>query len=58
MLPLVALMVWMGTYTRTFLPPVSAANARVLQQTQVNVRFQVERAPAPDASGTEVAVVR
>lgn len=57
-LPLVALMVWMGTYTRTFLPPVSAANARVLQQTQVNVRFQVERAPAPDASGTEVAVVR
>ncbi|HWQ56572.1 MAG TPA: NADH-quinone oxidoreductase subunit M [Bryobacteraceae bacterium] len=56
-LPLVILMVWMGTYTRSFLPPVSAATAQVLKQTQVNVRFQVERA-APVPRPGEVALVR
>ncbi len=39
--PLVVLMVWMGTYTQTFLPPVSAANRQILQSTNVNVQFQV-----------------
>jgi NADH-quinone oxidoreductase subunit M len=33
-LPLLALMVWMGTFTQTFLPPISAQNAQILQQTQ------------------------
>jgi NADH-quinone oxidoreductase subunit M len=33
-LPLLLLMVWMGTYTQTFMPAISAQNARVLQQTQ------------------------
>jgi NADH-quinone oxidoreductase subunit M len=41
MIPLVVMMVWMGTYTQTFLPPVSRATARVLDQTKVNVQFQV-----------------
>src|SRR5262249_23316374 len=41
--PLAVMMVWMGTYTETFLPPVSKANARILEQTQVNVQFQVRR---------------
>ena len=44
--PLVVMMVWMGTYTRSFLPPVSKATARILEQSQVNVQFQVRRAPA------------
>jgi NADH-quinone oxidoreductase subunit M len=42
--PLILMMLWMGTYTTTFLPPVSAANARVLEQTQVNVPFRVDNA--------------
>jgi NADH-quinone oxidoreductase subunit M len=47
LLPLVVLMVWMGTYTQSFLPPVSVANARILEQTKLNVRFQVcEPCPA------------
>jgi len=33
-LPLLALMVWMGTFTQSFLPPISAQNAQILQQTQ------------------------
>ena len=42
-IPLVALMVWMGVYTQTFLPPVSQATAKVLEQTRINVPFQVKR---------------
>jgi NADH-quinone oxidoreductase subunit M len=49
--PLIAMMLWMGTYTRTFLPPVTAATARILDETKVNVQFQVNRAPfSPEAA--------
>jgi NADH-quinone oxidoreductase subunit M len=44
--PLLALMLWMGTITQTFLPPVGTAVASILEQTKVNVEFQVKR-PAP-----------
>lgn len=51
-LPLIALMVWMGVYSQGFLPAISRANARVLDQTKSNVSFQVKnrnagRAVAP-----------
>jgi NADH-quinone oxidoreductase subunit M len=46
-IPLVLMMVWMGTYTQTFLPPVSTATARVLEQTQVNVPFRVGHPQRP-----------
>ncbi len=36
-LPLVILMVWMGIGTQTFLKPVSATNAQILNQSHVNV---------------------
>jgi len=39
-LPLLALMLWMGTYTQTFLPPISAQNARILESTH---QLKVER---------------
>jgi NADH-quinone oxidoreductase subunit M len=55
MLPMLVLMVWMGTATQTFLPPISAANARILRQTQQNVDFHVERrTPAPWGAGKEI----
>ena len=41
-IPLIALMVWMGVYPQSFLPPVGKATARVLEQTQVNVPFRVK----------------
>ncbi len=41
-LPLLVLMVWMGTVTSSFLPPVSATNAAILRQTMVNAEFLVE----------------
>ena len=40
-LPLVALMIWMGVYSQSFLPPVSAQNAQILEQTKRNVDFRV-----------------
>ncbi len=52
-IPLIAMMVWMGMYSQSFLPPVGRVTARVLEQTQVNVPFRVQ---AP--SRTEAANAR
>ena len=54
-LPMVALMIWMGTYTQTFLPPVSAANAKILDLTRANLEYKVDARPQ---SVSEVASVR
>jgi NADH-quinone oxidoreductase subunit M len=43
--PLVAMMVWMGVYSQSFLPPIGQTTARVLEQTQVNVPFRVQTHP-------------
>ena len=44
--PLIVMMFWMGVYSQSFLPPVGKVDARVLEQTQVNVPFRVGIAPA------------
>ncbi len=44
--PLLVMMVWMGVYAQTFLPPVGKVNARVLEQSRVNVLFRVAN-PVP-----------
>jgi NADH-quinone oxidoreductase subunit M len=45
-LPLLILMVWMGTFTQTFLPSISAQNARILEQTQpIKAERLVQAAP-------------
>jgi NADH-quinone oxidoreductase subunit M len=54
-IPLVAMMVWMGVYPQSFLPPVGKATARVLEQTQVNVPFRVEWRRPPGLRTPEVA---
>jgi NADH-quinone oxidoreductase subunit M len=55
-LPLIALMVWMGVASQTFLPPISAANARILEETRHGVSIHV-RSFAP-ASIEEAARAR
>ncbi len=42
MVPLIVMMVWMGMYSQSFLPAVSKTTAHILDQTQVNVQFQVK----------------
>jgi NADH-quinone oxidoreductase subunit M len=52
-IPLIVMMVWMGMYSQSFLPPVGKVTAKVLDQTQVNVPFRVQNsAPArnPEAA--------
>ncbi len=51
-LPLLLLMVWMGTYTQTFMPAISAQNTRILEQSKERV------AAAPQPAMREVANAR
>jgi NADH-quinone oxidoreductase subunit M len=49
MIPLIACMVWLGCYTQSFMPPITAATARVLDLNRVNEQYQV-RAILPNSS--------
>jgi NADH-quinone oxidoreductase subunit M len=40
-IPLIVLMVWLGTYTQSFMPPISSATARILDQSRRNQEYQV-----------------
>ena len=55
-IPLIAMMVWMGVYSQSFLPQVSRNTALVLKQTSVNVSYRVQAPPKPDS--VEVARAR
>jgi NADH-quinone oxidoreductase subunit M len=58
-LPLIVMMVWMGMYSQSFLPAVGRATAHILDQTQVNVQFQVKNpSPRELSSPNEVAHAR
>jgi NADH-quinone oxidoreductase subunit M len=41
LLPLLVLMIWLGSYTQSFLPPVSAATSHLLEATNMNNQYQV-----------------
>jgi NADH-quinone oxidoreductase subunit M len=43
-LPLIVLMVWLGSYTQSFMPPISSATSRLLEQTSVNSQYRVKLA--------------
>jgi len=51
--PLVIMMVWLGVFTQTFLPAVSATNAQILDQSKMNVPLRVS-APAHFAGGGNI----
>jgi NADH-quinone oxidoreductase subunit M len=52
-LPLLALMVWMGVASQTFLPPISATNAQIVERSEQGVIFQV-RNQSPQPRGEAV----
>ena len=54
--PLIVMMVWMGVYSQSFLPPVERNTAKIIEQTNVNVPYRVQAAPARQAA--EVARAR
>jgi NADH-quinone oxidoreductase subunit M len=39
--PLVVMMVWLGTYTQSFMPPVTAATRHLLEQSKMNLEIRV-----------------
>lgn len=41
-IPLLALMVWMGTFTQSFMPPITTANARILGPIDAKKAIQVK----------------
>ena len=45
------MMVWMGVYTQTFLPSVTEANSKILDQSKGNVPLRVSM---PRAAGGNV----
>jgi NADH-quinone oxidoreductase subunit M len=40
--PLIALMVWLGCYTQSFLPSISSATSRILEQSRQNEEYRVQ----------------
>jgi NADH-quinone oxidoreductase subunit M len=58
-IPLIVMMVWMGVYSQSFLPPVGVVNARVLEQTNINVptRVQIPKSPAHTAAASGLAAL-
>jgi NADH-quinone oxidoreductase subunit M len=46
-LPLVVLMVWMGVASRTFLVPIAAANARILERSTRGLIYHVQNPEIP-----------
>lgn len=42
LLPLILLMVWLGSYTQSFMPPITAATARILDQTSMSNEYRVQ----------------
>ncbi len=44
--PLIAMMLWLGVYTQTFLPAITGATAHILEDGKQNIPFRVE-APQP-----------
>jgi NADH-quinone oxidoreductase subunit M len=47
--PLIALMVWMGTFTQSFIPPISTSDAVLLgpldARRDMHVRYNIQAAP-------------
>ncbi|MGI8960299.1 MAG: complex I subunit 4 family protein [Bryobacteraceae bacterium] len=41
LLPLIVLMVWLGSYTQSFMPSITSATTRILDQTRMNDEYRV-----------------
>jgi NADH-quinone oxidoreductase subunit M len=41
LVPLIILMLWLGSYTQSFMPPITSATMRILDQTRMNDEYRV-----------------
>lgn len=58
LLPLVLLMIWLGSYTRSFMPPISAATSHLLDQINMSNEYRVKIAPPSRVQLAEVRDAR
>ncbi len=56
-LPLIALMIWLGSYTQSFMPPITSATSHLLDQTNMNNQYRVELSHPGPVQLAEVARV-
>jgi len=56
--PLIALMLWMGTFTQSFIPPISASNALILGPIDAGRDVHVRNSPPRALAGKELANAR
>ncbi len=45
--PLLVMMAWLGTYTQSFMPPITAATQHLLEQSKMNLEIKVRNLPPP-----------
>jgi NADH-quinone oxidoreductase subunit M len=57
LVPLIVLMVWLGSYTQSFMPRITTATSHLLEQTNLNNQYKVLATPFEVASN-EVGHVR
>lgn len=58
LLPLIVLMVWLGSYTQSFMPPISSATSHVLELTGMNDTYRVHLAAPHSLPVEKAAYVR
>ncbi len=58
LLPLILLMVWLGSYPQSFMPPITAATARLLDQTSMSNEYRVKLTVPPTSQVAEVRHAR
>ena len=45
--PLIVMMVWMGSFTQSFMPSITTSTAGILEKTRTNLEIHVRRMPPP-----------
>ncbi len=58
LLPLIVLMVWLGSYTQSFMPPITAATSHLLDETSMSNEYRVKVAIPNPVTVAEVSRAR
>jgi NADH-quinone oxidoreductase subunit M len=56
--PLILLMIWLGSYTQSFMPPISSATSRTLQENKASQEYKVQLLRPQAVQVAEVLRVR
>ncbi len=58
LVPLIVLMVWLGSYTQSFMPPITAATSHLLDETSMSNEYRVKLAIPNPVTTAEVSRAR